>query len=89
VLTQKISLSHHNTIVDRERYKGKAEKWYYPENVNLGKEIEFEHVWLDKINTENLRTKFWFKELVEDLNCSKYLTDVRWDKYWKEYHEDN
>jgi len=88
-LTNKISLSHHNTITDRDRYKGKAEKWYLPENPNLNKEVEFEHVWLDKINIQNLQTDRWFKELVEELDCSKYLTDIRWNKHWKNYHENN
>ena len=46
-------------------------------------------MWLDKINTQNLKTKKWFKEIVEELNGSKYLTDVRWSKYWNEYHENN
>ena len=29
------------------------------------------------------------EEIVEELNGSKYLTDVRWSKYWNEYHENN
>ena len=31
----------------------------------------------------------WFKELVEDLDASKYLQATRWNKYWKYYHENN
>ena len=88
-LTNKIALAHHNTIIDRDRYKGKAEKWYLPENPNLDKEVKFEHVWLDKINTQNLETKKWFKEIVEELDGSKYLTSEIWDKHWINYHENN
>jgi hypothetical protein len=94
-LTQKISLSHHNTIDTATRYKGKAEKWYnvvdpdYDEINDEPKEVRFEHVWLDKINIQNLQTDRWFKELVEDFDCSKYLTDIRWNKHWKNYHENN
>ena len=33
---------------------------------NKPKEVEFEHIWLDKINIQNLQTDRWFKELVED-----------------------
>ena len=43
----------------------------------------------DKINIQNLQTDRWFKELVEDFDCSKYLTDIRWNKHWKNYHENN
>ena len=85
-LTQKISLSHHNNTNGINRYKGKAEKWYFPLNPS-NKELPFEHVWLDKINTQNLRVKEWFKELVDELNMSHYLTDARWSKYWEVYHE--
>ena len=53
-LTNKISLSHHNCVLPYTRYKGKAEKWYLPLNPDLTKEVKFEHVWLDKINTQNL-----------------------------------
>ena len=94
-LTQRISLSHHNTIDLSTRYKGKAEKWYsfidpdYDHINKREKEVRFEHVWLDKINTQNLKTKKWFKEIVEELDGSKYLTDIRWSKYWNEYHENN
>ena len=86
-LTNKIALDHHNTIGIGDRYKGKAEKWYYPEHVNHAQEVPFEHVWLDKINHQNLQTTAWFKELVDDLQCSKYLTDRVFEKYWDEYHE--
>jgi len=87
-LTQNISLSHHNNVDGTNRYKGKAEKWYTPLNPS-NKELPFEHVWLDKVNTQNLQTNRWFKELVDELNMSHYLTDVRWDKYWIDYHENN
>ena len=83
-LTNKISLSHHNTIIDRDRYKGKAEKWYLPENPDLNKEFEFEHVWLDKINTQNLSSQKWFNEIV-DLGYSKYVENKIFEKYWDEY----
>jgi len=85
-LTQNISLAHHNNVDGTNRYKGKAEKWYTPLNPS-NKELLFEHVWLDKINTQNLQTNKWFKELVEQLNMSHYLTDARWSKYWEVYHE--
>ena len=88
-LTQRISLSHHNTNTHHTRYKGKAEKWYDYTNKDLDKEVNFEHVWLDKINTQNLHTKEWFRELVEDLNFGHCLTHVRWHKYWTEYNENN
>ena len=89
-LTQKIALSHHNSVDGVNRYKGKAEKWYLPENTDPDKEFEFEHVWLDKINNVNSDHLYlWFEELVNCLNCSKYLGDSRWDKYWKKYHENN
>jgi len=89
-LTQKIALSHHNSVDEVNRYKGKAEKWYLPENTDPDKEFEFEHVWLDKINNVNSDHLYlWFEELVNYLNCSKYLGDSRWDKYWKKYHENN
>ena len=85
-LTQKISLSHHNNTNGINRYKGKAEKWYFPTQPSF-QELPFEHVWLDKINTESLRNKKYFKELVDELNMSHYLTDVRWSTYWDDYHE--
>ena len=85
-LTQKVSLAHHNNVDGTNRYKGKAEKWYAPLN-SSNKELPFEHVWLDKINTQNLQTNRWFKELVDELNMSHYLTDARWSKYWEVYHE--
>ena len=85
-LTQNISLAHHNNVDGTNRYKGKAEKWYAPLNPS-NKELPFEHVWLDKINTQNLQTNKWFKELVDELNMSHYLTDTRWSKYWETYHE--
>ncbi len=88
-LSNKVSLSHHNIINGDQRYKGKAEKWYTPIEPNLGKQVEFEHVWLDKINTQNLAIKRWFKEAVEKLDCSKYLQDIRWAKHWEDYHENN
>ena len=87
-LTNKISLSHHNNIDGMNRYKGKAEKWYNPISPDTNKELQFEHVWLDKINIHMLQTDRWFKELI-DLGYSKYLTDVRWSKYWDKYHENN
>ena len=85
-LTQKISLSHHNNTNGINRYKGKAEKWYFPTQPSF-QELPFEHVGLDKINTESLRNKKYFKELVDELNMSHYLTDVRWSTYWDDYHE--
>jgi len=94
-LTQRVSLSHHNTIDTATRYKGKAEKWYsfidpeYDEIDEKPKEVEFEHVWLDKINTQNLKTKKWFKELVEIFDYGLHLTDVRWAKHWNNYHASN
>ncbi len=88
-LTNKIALAHHNNIDGINRYKGKAEKWYNPINPDFKKEVLFEHVWLDKINTQNLKINEWFKELVEDLDASKYLQATRWNKYWKYYHENN
>ena len=60
------------------RYKGKAEKWYsfidpdYDHVNKREKEVRFEHVWLDKINTQNLKTKKWFKEIVEELESEIY-----------------
>ncbi len=84
-LTQNISLSHHNNVDGTNRYKGKAEKWYTPLDPS-NNELPFEHVWLDKINTQNLQTNKWFKELVDQLNMSHYLTDTRWSKYWEVYH---
>ena len=88
-LTNKIALAHHNNVDGTNRYKGKAEKWYNPISPDTLKEFNFEHIWLDKINTQNLRVNEWFKELVEELDCSKYLTDIRWNKHWKNYHENN
>ena len=93
-LTQKISLSHHNIVNADQRYKGKAEKWYQlvQPNVDINgeeKEFYFEHVWLDKINTQNLKTNEWFKELVEKFDYSSHLTDVRWAKHWDIFHANN
>ena len=89
-LTQKISLSHHNTVDGYYRYKGKAEKWYSYTDKDENKEVEFDHVWLDKVNTQNMDTNKWFKELIEEHDLSNVLdTDVRWSKYWKYYHENN
>ena len=45
------------------------------------------HIKSNKINTQNLQTNRWFKELVDELNMSHYLTDARWSKYWEVYHE--
>ena len=56
-LTQKISLSHHNTVDGYYRYKGKAEKWYSYTDKDENKEVEFDHVWLDKINTQKYTTQ--------------------------------
>lgn len=87
-LTNKISLSHHNCVLPYTRYKGKAEKWYLPENPDLDKEVKFNHIWLDKINTQHLKTEEWFKELVEDFKVGEIFTrDVRWQKHWDKYHE--
>jgi len=83
-LTQRISLSHHNTIDKATRYKGKAEKWYLPENPNLNKEVEFEHVWLDKINTQNLNTQKWFNKII-NLGYGKYVENKIFKKYWDGY----
>ncbi len=94
-LTQEIALSHHNTIDLSTRYKGKAEKWYslinpdYDHINDREKEVVFEHVWLDKINTQNLEIKKWFKEIVEQLDGSKYLDSEVWYKHWIDYHENN
>ena len=88
-LTNKISLSHHNIVNGDQRYKGKAEKWYYPIKTNPSNQVDFEHVWLDKINTQNLAIKRWFKEAVEVLDCGKYLQDIRWEKHWRDYHEND
>ena len=89
-LTQRISLSHHNMIDEAKRYKGKAEKWYDYVNKDKKREVVFDHIWLDKINTQNMNTHRWFKDLVELHDLSDVLsTDVRWSKYWKYYHENN
>lgn len=89
-LTQKISLSHHNIINSDKRYQGKAEKWYDYVNKDKEKEVAFDHIWLDKINTQNMNTHRWFKELIEVHNLSHVLdNDVRWNKYWIHYHENN
>ena len=88
-LSNQVSLSHHNIINGDQRYKGKAEKWYTPLKPAIKKQVDFEHVWLDKINTQNLAIKRWFKEAVEVLDCSKYLQDIRWEKHWRDYHENN
>jgi hypothetical protein len=87
-LTNKISLSHHNCVLPYTRYKGKAEKWYLPENPDLSKEVDFNHIWLDKINTMHLETEEWFRELVDDFKVGEVFTkDVRWQKHWDKYHE--
>ena len=87
-LTSQIALAHHNTTDGTYRYKGKAEKWYQPVKPDGSKEVDFEHVWLDKINKENLCTKLWFTEIVDDFQSGDVFTkDVRWNKYWVEYHE--
>lgn len=88
-LSNQVSLSHHNIINGDQRYKGKAEKWYTPLKPAIKKQVDFEHVWLDKINTQNLAIKRWFKEAVEVLDCGKYLQDIRWEKHWRDYHENN
>tara|TARA_R100001463_G_scaffold133824_2_gene195526 strand:- start:83 stop:955 length:873 start_codon:yes stop_codon:yes gene_type:complete len=87
-LTNRISLSHHNCVLPYTRYKGKAEKWYLPENPDLSKEVDFNHIWLDKINTMHLETEEWFRELVDDFKVGEVFTkDVRWQKHWDKYHE--
>lgn len=85
-LSQKIALSHHNQTNGEKRYKGKAEKWYYPIDSNPGKELQFEHVWLNKHypNLLKIKIKSWFKEIIS-LGYSKYLEDTRFKKYWDEY----
>ena len=88
-LSNQVSLSHHNIVNGDQRYKGKAEKWYTPLKPDIKKQVDFEHVWLDKINTQNLAIKRWFKEAVEILDCGKYLQDIRWEKHWRDYHENN
>ena len=89
-LTNQIALAHHNNVDGINRYKGKAEKWYLPLDPDLSKEIKFEHVWLDKINTQNLRSNQWFKEIVNDFNMAKLFKKyIRWNKYWIHYHENN
>ena len=77
-------------IDEAKRYKGKAEKWYDYVNKDKKREVVFDHIWLDKINTQNMNTHRWFKDLVELHDLSDVLsTDVRWSKYWKYYHENN
>ncbi len=80
-LTQNISLSHHNNTNGINRYKGKAEKWYLPLNPDLTKEVKFEHVWLDKINTQNLNPQRWFNKII-DLGYGKYVENKIFKKYW-------
>ena len=88
-LTNKISLSHHNCVLPYTRYKGKAEKWYLPENPDLEKEVDFKHIWLDKINTMHLDTQEWFNEIVNKFQRPDIVSnDVRWKKYW-EAHDKN
>ena len=93
-LTNKISLSHHNTTLDDKRYKGKAEKWYLPENPDLDKETNFSHVWLDKIGYNQNPTKYddlknhWF-QLVVGRGHGEHLHNERFNKYWDEYNKNN
>jgi hypothetical protein len=89
-LTNKIALAHHNTTSGNKRYKGKAEKWYTPEKPSPEREVRFEHVWLDKINTENLHTQEWFNEIVNNFQRPDIVSnDVRWRKYWEAHDKDN
>tara|TARA_R110002012_G_scaffold70085_1_gene180859 strand:- start:154 stop:1125 length:972 start_codon:yes stop_codon:yes gene_type:complete len=89
-LTNQIALSHHNTISGNKRYKGKAEKWYTPENPSLEKEVDFFHVWLDKINTKNLNTQEWFNEIVNKFQRPDIVSnDVRWRKYWRAHDKNS
>ena len=43
----------------------------------------------EKLNTCDPRLVELFERVVEDFDCSKYLTDIRWNKHWKNYHENN
>ena len=93
-LTNKIALSHHNTTLDDERYKGKAEKWYLPENPDLDKETSFDHVWLDKIGYNQDSKKYdvlknhWF-QLIVGRGYSSFLHNERFKKYWDEFNKNN
>ena len=93
-LTQKIALAHHNSVNNKNRYKGKAEKWYKPLNTDDNKEINHFHVWLDKIGynhkkeTYNELSNYWFSELVR-MGYSDNLHNKIFKKYWDEFNKNN
>ena len=76
---------HVNTLTNKISLK-----WYLPENPDLEKEVDFKHIWLDKINTIHLETQEWFNEIVNEFQRPDIVSnDVRWKKYWEAHDENN
>jgi hypothetical protein len=95
-LTDKIFLANSSYAFKEDRYKGRSEAWYYPIDCNdkKDKEIQWEHVWFNKIHLgkdKKLRTEEtyrYFEEVIA-LGFEHYLYHPRFHKYWNEYNSKN